>query len=735
DVEQARRSLLELELQDGRKQQVREQLQDFDFTFDGSAFEQTRQLYQKLDKTQEWAENNYYKLPIEQQNAELVGVNALWRDYVEHDPAQPFHSRYFAEAAANFTEIMFALSVLDLPFDAAEHKSELAGNKLTLTAGSPMIVFHEEIRPTGDVVEQTPILVSQNFFRHNDRYRQVDNERLDKFVTDEFLVHTVYGCQVVITNPTSSPQKLDVLVQIPLGAIPVLNGQETRSVHLDLQPYNTQTVEYHFYFPAAGQYPHYPVHVSKNETLLAHTDAVTLTVVEQLSRIDRDSWPYISQNGSSEDVLNYLQTNNLHATDLDKIAFRMSDKRFFLKVVELLTERHAYNHTLWSYGIKHNVVPTVRQHLQHADSFVEQCGATIDSPLLTINPVVRHTYQHLDYQPLVNARVHQLGRHRRILNERLHGQYHDLLTILGYRRALSDDDRMAITYYLLLQDRIEEAIAFFNQVNAADLETGLQYDYFAAYLSLARADVESARQIAQRHIKHPVDRWRNAFVAIDRQIDEIDSGNAEIIDEENRNQRQAELAATEPSFELSVEAKKVRIEYLNLKRATVNYYLMDIELLFSRNPFVQQTSGQFSQILPNLTGVIELPDGERAVEFPLPDELQNRNVLVEVIGAGQTKSQAYFSNSLAVQVIENYGHLRVTSEQTDKPLPMVYVKAYARMKDGTVRFYKDGYTNLRGRFDYSSLNTNELDYVDKFALLVLSEEHGAVVREAAPPKR
>jgi hypothetical protein len=102
----------------------------------------------------------------------------------------------------------------------------------TLTAGSPMIVFHEEIRQTGDIVEQTPILVSQNFFRHGDRYRQVDNERLDKFVTEEFLVHTVYGCQVVITNPTSAPQKLDVLLQIPLGALPVMNGQETRSVHL-----------------------------------------------------------------------------------------------------------------------------------------------------------------------------------------------------------------------------------------------------------------------------------------------------------------------------------------------------------------------------------------------------------------------------------------------------------------------------------------------------------------------
>lgn len=694
-----------------------------------------RALYQLLDKTQEWAENNYYHLPVEQQLAGLVSVNAFWRDYAEHDPQQPFRSTNFADASRNFTEMMLALAVLDLPFEATEHKTEFAGGKMTLTAGSPMIVFHEEIREASEVVEQTPILVSQNFFRYDDRYRIENNERLDKFVTDEFLVHTVYGCQVVLTNPTSSPQKLDVLLQVPLGSIPVLNAHETRSVQLDLQPYNTQTIEYHFYFPAAGRYPHYPVHIAKAEKLLAHADATTLTVVEKLSHIDRESWPYLSQYGSAEDVLDYLSKNNLHNTDLEKIAFRMSNKAFFLQVVELLERRHAYNHTLWSYGIKHNVVPAVSQYLQHADGFVQQCGAAIDTPLLRIDPIARHAYQHLDYQPLVNARAHQLGRQRQILNDRLHQQYHQLLTILSCRRDLAPDELMAVTYYLLLQDRVTEALDFFSRVNAADLETSLQYDYFAAYLNLYRAETDAARQITTRYAKYPVDRWRNAFVSIDRQLDEISSGDVEIVDQESRDQRQAELAASAPSFDLKVEAKKVHLDYQNLERVLVNYYLMDIELLFSRNPFVQHSSGQFSQIRPNLTDTIELPKGGKKHEFALPDELLNRNVLVEIVAAGQTKLQAYFSNSLSVQLIENYGQLRVTGAENGKPLSTVYVKAYARMKDGSIRFFKDGYTDLRGRFDYSSINTNELEQVERFALLILSEAHGAIVREATPPKR
>ena len=87
-----------------------------------------------------------------------------------------------------------------------------------------------------------------------------------------------------------------------------------------------------------------------------------------------------------------------------------------------------------------------------------------------------------------------------------------------------------------------------------------------------------------------------------------------------------------------------------------------------------------------------------------------------------------------MQTIEQYGQVRVAHQLTGAPLPAVYVKVYARLRDGAVRFYKDGYTDLRGRFDYASLSTNELDGAERFAILVLSDEHGAVIREATPPK-
>ena len=696
-----------------------------------------RQFYRKLDKTQEWAENNYYHLPIDQQNADLITVNAFWRDFAQFDPSkgQKFRSVNFAEASHNFPEMMFALAVLDLPFAADKHETKFDQAKMTLTPGSPLILFHEEIKQVPAAKEQTPILVSQNFFRHGDRTQQVNNEQVDKFVTEEFLVGVVYGCQVVVTNPTSSKQKLDVLLQIPRGAIPVLKGRETRSVHIDLEPYHTQTLEYHFYFPAPGEFLHYPVQVSKNEQLVAHAAPVTLKAVAKLSRIDKASWEYLSQFGTSEDVLKYLEQANLHRTNLDKIAFRVQDKAFFGMVTGLLAQRHAYSDTLWSYAIKHNEPAKAREYLQHADGFVGQCGAFIDSPLLTIDPVARRAYQHLDYRPLVNARAHQLGQRRQIVNDRFHAQYHQLLKILSYRPDLDDPELMAVTYYLLLQDRIDEALTAFSRVRAEQLATRLQYDYFAAYLAMVRQQPQQARDIAAKYAQYPVDRWRDLFAAMLAQLDEIAGQDAKVIDKESRTEVQTKLAATEASFDFQVEAKKVTLTYQNLKQVRVNYYLMDIELLFSRNPFVQQYSGQFSNIRPNLTQTLDLPAKQAATTFELPKQLHSSNVLVEITGAGQTKSRAYYANALAVQVVENYGQIHVKHSETGKPLAKVYVKVYAQMQDGTVKFYKDGYTDLRGRFDYTSLSTNELDFAKKFSLLVLSEGHGAVVREASPPQR
>lgn len=743
----------------------------FDDEFDGAKAEheaeffakrrlaEVRQLYRKMDPTKEWAENNYYHLAIAEQNPALITVNSFWRDYAQHDPAKPFLSTNIADASRNFSEMMLALAVLDLPFEPAKHESKFDGPQMTLAAGSPMIVFHEEIKAAQPTADKVPILVSQNFFRHGDRHRQENGEQIDKYVADEFVIHTVYGCQVVVTNPTSARQKLTVLLQVPQGAIPVANGQPTKSVHVDLQPYHTQTLDYFFYFPAAGQFPHFPIHVAKNGELIAFASPSTFNVVDQPTKIDTESWDYVSQYASADDCLKFLNNHNVHGLNLERMAWRMHDPKFFDSAISLLSARHAFHMTLWSYGLLHNHVAATREYLQHTDGFVNECGGRLSSTLLTINPVARRTYEHLDYKPLVNARAHRLGQQRQIVNAKFNEQYHRSLREFSYQRSLTDDDLMVVTYDLLLQDRIEESLTTFARVNPERLPTRLQYDYFQAYLDFFTDNPKLARAIAAKYTDYPVDRWRNAFASIKAQLDEIDGAGPKKIDTDDRNQDQTQLAATDPNFDFNVEAKQLTINHQNLDEVKVSYYLMDVELLFSRNPFVQQFRGQFSLIQPNRVETVGLrerqvaangglgsgPEGteetkkteatQGSKKVELPKDLHNKNVLVEITGGGQTKTQAYYSNSLTVQLIENYGQLKVTHATTNKPIAKAYVKVYAQRPDGSSRFYKDGYTDLRGRFDYSSLNTNDLDAVTKFSVLVMSDEHGAIVKEANPPKQ
>ena len=248
-------------------------------------------------------------------------------------------------------------------------------------------------------------------------------------------------------------------------------------------------------------------------------------------------------------------------------------------------------------------------------------------------------------------------------------------------------------------------------------------------------ETEQARAIVQQYDNYPVDRWRDAFALIRNHLDEIEGRNVQLVDRQDRSQVQDELAAAQPSFDFTVESKTIQLEHRNLDQVHINYYLMDIELLFSRNPFVQRYSGQFSYIRPNMSQTVSLTGREGSQAVPLPESLHNQNVLIEIEGAGVRRSQPYFSNSLSVQLIENYGQLRITDASSGAPLSTVYVKVYALLDGDQVQFYKDGYTDLRGRFDYSSLSTNTLDAVRRFAILVLSEDKGALVREADPPQR
>jgi hypothetical protein len=727
--------------------------------------------YRRLGPTKEWAENNYYHLPIQQQDADLIQVNAFWRDlaaYLAGGSIGPFVSPHIAEAHHTFPEVMLALAVTDLPFEAPKHETKVDGGAFTLNAGGIILAVHKEIKPAAPAPKQTELLVSENFYRFGDRYRNEGNEKFDKYVTDEFLSGAVYGANVVVTNPTSSPQKLELLLQIPRGAISTNGSKPTDSRRVRLEPFTTQSFEYFFYFPSPNaanedRFPHYPVNVARNEEVVGAAKPFDFRVVKQLSQVDKASWDYISQYGSEADVFAFLDQNNIERLDVTRVAWRCRQNVvFFRKFVALLEKRHHFDPTIYSYAVMHHEPASLGEWLRHRDELLLLCGPWLETKLVKLDPIDRKRFEQLEYSPLVNQRAHRLGAQHRIANNVMLEQYRGLLDILAYKPSLDVMDTMAVTGFLFLQDRVEEGLARLQTVNAEALPTRIQYDYFRCYAALYTEKIAEARGIANQYVNFPVDRWRNLFADVLSQIAEVEGQDAVASKDKDKPDRErdtAELAAAQPTFDFKVENRTIHINWRNLSDATFNYYLIDPEFSFSGNPFVSEDAARFSIIKPTKTASVALPKEKDALDVPLPAEFARANVVVELVAAGQRKAQAYHANTIKLTVAENYGRIEVRDQGNSRAVSKAYVKVYARLKNGTVRFLKDGYTDLRGKFDYASLNSKEapepprplpaepgpgsldtqmlkpgeLDQVDRLALLILSDQNGALVKEVNPP--
>ena len=691
---------------------------------------QAQQLYRAVAATKLLVESNWWHRRLEQTTADVVAPNRFWVDYATAPAGQPFASPHLIEASTSFLEMMAALAVLDLPFAAGKHEVTSDGNARTLKAATPLLLVRKEVQKTEPAADQQPLLLGQNFFRLDDRYRFENGERRDAFVTGEFVVDTAYGCQVVVTNPTSSNRTADVLLQIPAGALPLQKGFWTKGHSVELAPYATATIEYAFYFPAAGDFAHYPAHAAEKGHLAAHAEPRTLHVVTVPTTIDTRSWDHVSQQGSPQDVLAFLDQHNVQRLELARIAWRMKDREFFTMALAKLRARHVYDDTLWSYALLHRDAAACGEYLRHQEQFLGQCGMAIDSPLLRFEPKERRQYQHLELDPLVHPRAHPLGGQRVLGNQDLARQYSQLMTLLGYHDTLSSDDWLVVSYYLLLQDRIEEGLAAFAKVDAAQVAARVQYDYLAAYTCFFTGDTAKAKELATRHKDHPVPHWQQRFQAVLAQIDEAAGGASQPTGEPV-----ADAVAKAAALELGVSGRTLTIAHKNVAQCEVRYYELDVEFAFSAMPFQNQGGTSAAYVQPIFAETKDLPKDQAQLAFELPQRFHQKNVLVEVRAQGLVRSVQYFANDLAVRFLENFGQVVVTTADGKTPLPKAYVKVFARLPGGTVRFHKDGYTDLRGRFDYASLSDDPNLQAERYAVLVLDERRGAVIREIAPPAR
>jgi transcriptional regulator of met regulon len=230
-----------------------------------------------------------------------------------------------------------------------------------------------------------------------------------------------------------------------------------------------------------------------------------------------------------------------------------------------------------------------------------------------------------------------------------------------------------------------------------------------------------------------VQHWRLRFAEVQAQLDEI-AGKPVTREADLRTARRQDVqAAVTPSFQARLrDANTVQITSAHLKTCTVRWHRLDLEPLFSRAPFTSASASRATLVRPVVSQEVVLAaDGSAVVAFPA--ELHHQAIAVEVAAAGQSQVLTSFADALDVRLSPGTGQVQVLHAVTGKPLPATYVKVYVERGEDRAIFHKDGYTDLRGRFDYASLGDGSIAGAKRIALFISNDDAGATVREVSPP--
>lgn len=710
-------------------------------------------FYRQLDSTKQWAESQWDRVRSVGGPAPgtLIPIDPFWAELARADEDQLPLSEELLRPVENRHAALAALALCRLPLQAGDVELP-SGADQPYRPGHPVAVVTKRLKRLETVDDAPSVLLGQRFEEAGQTKPESDEP---PSALSEFLTGVAYTGQTVVSNPTGQKRTVDVFWQIPAGSLPLAGSQATDSKTIELEPFAVQAIAYHFYFPRAGEFTHYPATASREGQLLARGVEKTFQVVDQPSEPEGESWEGIARRGSPQQIAEFLKEANLRALDWSLVAHRMSDAEVYRVVTEVLNEAQLPIAELWAYGLKHHDPQAISTYLNLRSDLVQRVGPVLDSPLLEVRPIERGYHEHLEYAPLVRGRVHRLGDDHEILNPTFLAHYREFVRVLGFSAEPTGTQRLALTYYLLLQNRIEEAIEVFEQVERSSVATQLQFDYLDGYLAMHRQDYQYAGKIAEEHRQHPVPRWRERFDQLAEQLNQRrhlmrteqlasdggrstkqavaeDAGDLAVIDRQRRQERAAEA---QPEVIVRVEGDSLRIDHRNVSEVTLNLYGVDLELLFSKAPFVREDLQRMAMVRPTHRKQISLDNATGVARYPLEEDLSRQTLLVEVTAGASRSTALYYGGQLTTYVSESYGQLQTSDAATHQPVSAAYVKVYGKYPDGSVKFYKDGYTDARGRFDYVSLSAEDARGATRFAILVLDPERGATLHEVAAPTR
>lgn len=274
----------------------------------------------------------------------------------------------------------------------------------------------------------------------------------------------------------------------------------------------------------------------------------------------------------------------------------------------------------------------------------------------------------------------------------------------------------------------------------------VQYDYLKAYFDMYNGypKFEIVRELCDKHIGHTVVSWRNKFVDMANQLAEFDGELKELQNQAGAGGKADETKGTDGKpletkkiFESKMQEDGLIFDVRGVSSVKLEFFYIDLEILFSRNPFIKSSFDEFVYVQPN--SVMDVPFGDEnskqmQYSVKIPENVKNKNMVIKVTdNHGQFKTHIHYSSSFNLNIDEAEGMAKLSSKD-GIPMPKIYVKCFAKLPNGTVVFFKDGYTDLRGTFNYLDVNETDATKFLSFSILVVSEDKGSKIHEFLAPK-
>lgn len=478
----------------------------------------------------------------------------------------------------------------------------------------------------------------------------------------------------IVANLGDEPLEVGVLWRIPPDAAFTWGaGPQTQSQILWLEPLESRSIRMTFFPTREGPLTFPPVDVSVEGKVVARTEPWEFDPA--VYRVDT-----AAPGRTSLNLAQTLRDRDLEAT------FRLLARR------EMLTP--------------------------------ERIGPWLDSPLLPEAWQVEQGPPHREFEGFLAARAHRVAGSPEPLNPDQRREYRQLLEILAHQAEPTPYHRLRLVYHLLVQERLAEAREHLALVPEDDPPLRWQRDYLRTWLATREADMDTAWDLATAHLDHPHPRWREKFTAIHNLV--------RAAREDRATEDPADHAA---SMELISREGGVWLDAQNLSRATLSLYPVDIETLFTRQPFSAARARVSGWVEPVHRVTLDLAEVDAPHPLPIPQARLRENLLVEVEGGGLRQTHLHLDSNLRVRIARDAGQVEVRESETGAFVPRAYVKVYAMDGRGRVVFWKEGHTDPRGRFDFLSLTDPPLEEVARLALFIHHPDHGAILRETTPPLR